>query len=181
MSCPHQSCAGQCDPCTAVATVESEARIAETHDIGMQGAERLHAAALLIRRFLWGVICVVLATWAASCTKAPPKAADSDLVAAPGVSAPVIERTMKAVAIPLVAPTPGWVVASARAPRALAAVATAPFDCQAYAKSLIPWEGPSFTDPGFAAAGEATLPDLPEFAARRSAACVVLKARSGAM
>lgn len=98
----------------------------------------------------------------------PPPASGGDLVSHPGVSAPVIAAVGRRLA-----------AESAGAQR-LMAVTTPAFDCQAFARTLIPWKGQDFTNPLFVAAGEATLPDAPEFADRRAAACSVLQTAAGA-
>lgn len=164
----------------AIASVEAEAKLARSHDIGEEGAKRLQAAALLLRRFLWSVLCVILALYSSTyCSQAPKPAGGGDLVGHPGVSAPFVERTLARMA--LVSPTPGRQAREGHPTfprvgerRSLVAPPPPPWDCQAYARTLIPWTGPT-PDPRFFAANEALLPDLPEFAARRKAACATLE------
>jgi hypothetical protein len=99
-----------------------------------------------------GVLLLVLVT---GCTYKAPVADTSALTSHPGVSAPVIEATRA---------------------RLMASNATVQsFNCQAYAQTLLPWKGPNYTDPLFRAANEATLPDAPEFAARRQTGCAILE------
>ncbi|MDD5304300.1 MAG: hypothetical protein PHS14_14470 [Elusimicrobia bacterium] len=95
----------------------------------------------------------------AACGGGPPAASGGDLVAHPGVSAPVLAAVGRGLV--------------ARPSRATAATA---FDCQTTARALIPWQGTDFTSPLFRAACEAQLPDAPEFTERRAAACAVLRA-----
>lgn len=101
-----------------------------------------------MKRALLALLCV-------GCTYKAPLADDEALLSAPGVSAPVIE--------------------SVRLKLAASNARVTTFNCQAHARTLLPWKGTDYTNPLFRAANEATLPDAPEFTDRRSAGCAILE------
>lgn len=109
----------------------------------------------------------------------PPPTSGGDLVSSPGVSAPIVHRVQQDLDSQRIAGGRTAQVAQVR-PLPLLATTDKPFDCQSYAKTLIPWQGTDFTSPIFRAASEATLPDSDEFAERRSKACAVLQAYKAA-
>ena len=60
----------------AIQMIEDEAALADTHDIGQEGASRLRAATLILRGLLWGCLLGLVA-----CT--PPSAPSTPLTAVP--------------------------------------------------------------------------------------------------